>query len=143
MISDDFVSTACSLVAMRSSPRRRPPVHSGCLTMPRCTTQAHRAPATHNLSPLRQATTTPRSSFVLTDPDFGPAPGTYRAKITDEWTFEYVGLFGPLLIRPAGGPKWLTKSIRSGGVDITDTVMPFGRPNQSLDDVDVVLTNRG
>jgi hypothetical protein len=84
-----------------------------------------------------------RFNFVLTDLDLGPAPGTYRAKITDEWTFEYVGLFGPLLIRPAGGPEWLTKSIRSGGVDITDTVMPFGRPNQSLDDVEVVLTNRG
>jgi protocatechuate 3,4-dioxygenase beta subunit len=84
-----------------------------------------------------------RFNFVLTDPDLGPAPGTYRAKITDEWTFEYMGLFGPLLIRPAGGPEWLTKSIRSGGVDITDTVMPFGRPNQSLDNVDVVLTNRG
>jgi len=32
-----------------------------------------------------------RFNFVLTDPDRGPAPGTYRAKITDDWTFEYVG----------------------------------------------------
>jgi len=84
-----------------------------------------------------------RFNFVLTDLDLGPSPGTYRAKITDDWTFEYAGLFGPLLIRPAGGPEWLTKSIRSGGVDITDTVISFGRPDQSLDDVDVVLTNRG
>jgi hypothetical protein len=84
-----------------------------------------------------------RFNFVLTDPDLGPAPGTYRAKIVDDWTFEYVGLFGPLLIRPFAGPDWLVKSIRADGADITDTPMPFGRQDQSLTDVEVVMTNRG
>src|SRR5205823_2901726 len=84
-----------------------------------------------------------RLNFVLTDLDFGPAPGTYRAKISDDWTFEYVGLIGPLLIRPVAGPSWLVKAVRSGGLDITDTPTTFGRQDQSLSDVEVVLTARG
>jgi protocatechuate 3,4-dioxygenase beta subunit len=84
-----------------------------------------------------------RLNFVLTDPDLGPPPGFYRAKINDDWTFEYVGLFGPQLIRPVAGPEWLVKSIRASGADITDTPMPFGTRDQSLSDVEIVLTNRG
>jgi carboxypeptidase family protein len=88
---------------------------------------------------------TPQSfqfNFVQTDVDLGPAPGVYRAKINDDWTFEYAGLFGSLLIRPSGGPQWLVKSIRAGGADITDTPLALGRREQSLTDVEVVLTNR-
>jgi hypothetical protein len=84
-----------------------------------------------------------RFNFVLTDLDLGPAPGTYRAKIIDDWNFEYIGLFGSLLIRPFAGPDWRVKSIRTGGADITDTPLPFGRQDQSLTDVEVVMTNRG
>ena len=50
-------------------------------------------------------------NFVQTDLDLGPPPGTYRAKSNDDFSFEYVGLFGPLLIRPAGGPEWMLKSV--------------------------------
>jgi hypothetical protein len=81
--------------------------------------------------------------FVLTDLDLGPSPGSYRAKIDGEGNFEYVGLFGPMLLRPFAGPRWLVKSIRANGLDITDTPMPFGRQDQSLTDVEVVMTNRG
>jgi hypothetical protein len=84
-----------------------------------------------------------RFNFVLTDLDLGPAPGTYRAKIIEDWNFEYIGLSGPLLIRPFAGPDWLVKSIHAGGADITDTPIPFGRQDQSLTDVEVVMTNRG
>lgn len=80
---------------------------------------------------------------MQTDLDLGPPPGTYRAKINDDFRFEYVGLFGPLLIRPTGGPEWMLKSVRAGGADITDTPTLFGTQDQSLTDVDVVLTNRG
>jgi hypothetical protein len=83
-----------------------------------------------------------RFNFVLTDLDLGPAPGSYRAKISDDWTFEYVGLFGPLLIRPFAGPDWRVKSIRANGADITDTVITFGRPDQSLMDLEIVMTSR-
>jgi Carboxypeptidase regulatory-like domain len=82
-------------------------------------------------------------NFVQTDLDLGPPPGVYRAKIDDDFSFQYVGLFGPLLIRPAGGAAWMLKSVRAGGVDITDTPTLFGTRDQSLADVEVILTNRG
>jgi hypothetical protein len=37
----------------------------------------------------------------------------------------------------------MIKSVRAGGVDITDTPTLFGTRDQSLVDVEVVLTNRG
>jgi hypothetical protein len=81
-------------------------------------------------------------NFVQTDLDLGPPPGVYRAKIDDDFSFQYVGLFGPLLIRPAGA-AWMLKSVHAGGVDITDTPTMFGTRDQSLADVEVILTNRG
>jgi hypothetical protein len=82
-------------------------------------------------------------NFVQTDLDLGQPPGVYRAKIDDDFSFQYVGLFGPLLIRPAGGAVWMLKSVRAGGLDITDTPTLFGRRDQSLADVEVILTNQG
>ena len=82
-------------------------------------------------------------NFQTMNEDASPDPGTYRAKINDDWTFEYDGLFGSLLMRPAGRPEWLLRSIRVNGVDVTDTALPFGRLDDSLTDVEVVLTNRG
>ena len=82
-------------------------------------------------------------NFVTVNEDASPDPGIYRARINDDWTFEYDGLFGTLLIRPLGRPEWLVRSIRVNGVDITDTPMSFGRQDDSLSDVEVVLTNRG
>jgi hypothetical protein len=82
-------------------------------------------------------------NFVETDADLSPEGGTFRAKINDDWTFEYEGLFGPLLIRPIGRPGFLLKSVSVNGADVTDAVLPFGRRNQSLSDVEVVLTSRG
>ncbi|MBZ5559993.1 MAG: carboxypeptidase-like regulatory domain-containing protein [Acidobacteriia bacterium] len=50
--------------------------------------------------------------FILTDLDLGPPPGNYRAKIDDEGNFEYVGLFGPLLLRPFSGSNWMVQLTR-------------------------------
>jgi hypothetical protein len=36
----------------------------------------------------------------------------------------------------------MLKSVTSGGVDVTDAPLPFGTRDQSLTDVEVVLTNR-
>ena len=44
-----------------------------------------------------------------------------------------------LLRVPAG---WALKEIRVNGIDATDRPLVFGRPNQSLRDVEVVLTDR-
>jgi hypothetical protein len=82
-------------------------------------------------------------NFVTINEDGSPEPGSYRAKINDDWTFEYDGLFGTLLIRPIARPEWLLRSVRVNGVDITDTSLSFGRRDDSLVDVEVVMTNRG
>jgi hypothetical protein len=92
-------------------------------------------------SPTHPSTQSVRFMFLQTDFDLGPPPGSYRARINDDWTFEYVGLFGPLLLRPETPPDWLLKSVRAGGMDITDKPTMFGRRDQSLTDVEVVLTN--
>jgi hypothetical protein len=81
--------------------------------------------------------------FKATAEDASPDPGSFRAKINDDWTFDYNGLFGPMLLRASGRAEWLLKSIRANGVDVTDTPLPFGRAEQSLTGVEVTLTNRG
>jgi hypothetical protein len=82
-------------------------------------------------------------NFLTANEDFSPDPGVYRARIGDDWTFEYDGLFGTLLIRPGGRPEWLLRSVRVNGVDVTDTPLSFGRREDSLTDVEVILTNQG
>jgi hypothetical protein len=39
-------------------------------------------------------------------------------------------------------PEWALKEIRVNGIDATDRPLPFGRRDQSLTDVEVVLTDR-
>lgn len=67
---------------------------------------------------------------------------TARAEVHDDWTFDMRGANGPrrlrLLEAPAG---WALKSILVNGIDVTDTPLMFGTNEQSLRDVEVVLTN--
>jgi hypothetical protein len=89
----------------------------------------------------------PRGGFELSpipsDPDQSPINNLAIATIHPDWDFEMVGINGPRhleMIRvPAG---WALKAIRLRGSDITDRVLPFGRANQSLSDVEVVVTDR-
>jgi carboxypeptidase family protein len=78
------------------------------------------------------------------DFDLAPMIGNgYRATVQPDWTFSMKGLFGPLVFRLLDGPAgWMIKTVRSGAADVTDTPLMFGRPNQSLDDVEIVVTNR-
>jgi hypothetical protein len=82
-------------------------------------------------------------NFLTANEDASPDPGVYRARITDDWAFEYDGLFGTLSIRPTGRQEWLLRAVRVNGVDVTDTPLSFGRRDDSLTDVEVVLTNQG
>jgi hypothetical protein len=53
------------------------------------------------------------------------------------------GLHGPRRLRVAGTPPgWTLARIIASGVDVTDAVLPFGTRDQSLDDLEVVLTDR-
>ena len=53
------------------------------------------------------------------------------------------GISGPRRLQLLGAPPgWALKEIRVNGVDITDRPLPFGRTDQSLTGVEVVLTDR-
>ena len=92
-------------------------------------------------------TKTPGPSSVELSPmpvDYDIAPSNpATAAIHADWTFELAGINGPrrlqLLRVPAG---WMLKEIRARGADVTDRPMSFGTRDQSLADVEVVLTDR-
>ena len=76
--------------------------------------------------------------------DYDQAPANIAsAEIRDDWSFRVNGINGPrrlqLLRVPAG---WMLKEVRVRGADATDRPVAFGRPDQSLTDVEVVLTDR-
>jgi hypothetical protein len=77
------------------------------------------------------------------DPDLAPASGRATAEIGPDLTFVLTGISGQRRLQvprtPAG---WTLKEIRARGVDITDRPLEFGTAAQSLDDVEVVLTDR-
>ena len=87
----------------------------------------------------------PRSvsiSPVPVDYDLAP-PGIAVTEPDGESHFEMRGINGARRLQvtkvPAG---WAVKSIMSNGRDITDEIVQFGRADQSLTDVEVVLTDR-
>ena len=84
-------------------------------------------------------------SAVPVDPDIASltdnAPA--RADIHDDWTFDMSGINGPRVLLLTQAPEgWMLKTVRVNGADMTDTPLPFGTAEQSLRDVEVVLTNR-
>lgn len=80
------------------------------------------------------------------DLDLAPAEGgaIAHAEIHDDWTFTLAGLNGPRRLRLTSAPAgWMLKSVFVNGMDVTDNVLEFGTPRQSLHDVEVVLTRSG
>ncbi|HWW85681.1 MAG TPA: carboxypeptidase-like regulatory domain-containing protein, partial [Vicinamibacterales bacterium] len=65
------------------------------------------------------------------------------AELHDDWSFEMHGVTGPrrltLLHAPDG---WMLETIYVNGVDAADSPLWFGTKEQSISDVEVVLTNR-
>ena len=79
------------------------------------------------------------------DPDFRSLADNpvARGEPREDWTFEMRGLNGPRLVRLASAPPgWALKAVRVNGLDVTDAPLPFGTREQSLDDVEIVLTDR-
>jgi protocatechuate 3,4-dioxygenase beta subunit len=66
-----------------------------------------------------------------------------RSEVQNDLTFEIRGVHGPrrLLLgqAPAG---WILKTVHAKGEDVTDLSLPFGTENESLDDVEIVVTSR-
>jgi len=84
-------------------------------------------------------------SAIPVDIDRSPRLGgpPARANITPEGQFELAGIAGPRRLQVVRAPTgWMLKSILAHGVDVTDQVMSFGRDDESVDDIEVVLTNR-
>jgi hypothetical protein len=101
-----------------------------------------------------------RVTFDTSDPSsrpskdsvhLSPVPADYDlsptqiaiANIHEDWTFDIAGVHGPRRLQAVQLPdEWALEEVRVHGVDVTDRALPFGRPNQSLTDVEVVLTDR-
>jgi hypothetical protein len=81
-------------------------------------------------------------SPVPTDSDSSPGTPAH-ANIARDWTFEMRGINGlRRLLAPQLPPGWALREVRVNGVDATDRPIAFGRREQSLSDVEVVLTDR-
>jgi protocatechuate 3,4-dioxygenase beta subunit len=86
-------------------------------------------------------------AFELTttaiDADLSPTNGLAVADVHDDWTFAMAGLNGPRRLQLTSAPRgWAVKEIRLRGIDVTDRALPFGRAEQSLTDVEVIVTDR-
>jgi hypothetical protein len=79
------------------------------------------------------------------DADLAPrqARSVARAEVRPDLTFEIGGVHGPRRIEITDSREgWTLKSVFANGVDVTDRALLFGQPQQSLSDVEIVLTNR-
>jgi hypothetical protein len=77
------------------------------------------------------------------DLDASPSSNFATANIHPDWTFEMAGLNGPRRLQMVRTPAgWALKALRVNGIDATDRAIAFGRRDQSLTDVEVVLTDR-
>lgn len=76
--------------------------------------------------------------------DFDVAPASVAvAHVREDWAFEMNGINGPRRLQLLRAPaEWTLKEIRVNGIDVTDQPVIFGRRDQSLDGVEVVLTDR-
>jgi hypothetical protein len=93
--------------------------------------------AAPNMTSVRLVTTvadTDRAADAL-----GPSQATVR----NDGTFEFRGLNGPRRIQLAEAPSpWMLKAVHANGTDLTDRAIEFGTSQQSLADVEIVLTPR-
>jgi protocatechuate 3,4-dioxygenase beta subunit len=103
---------------------------------------------------------TGRVTFDTVDPDHRPdasrveispipvdvevSPGTpANADFARDWTFQMRGINGVRrLLAPRLPPGWALREVRVNDVDATDRPISFGRRDQSLTGVEVVLTDR-
>jgi hypothetical protein len=83
-------------------------------------------------------------SAIPSEPDLAPLDGNFaRADVRGDWSFEMSGISGPRRLRLLQAPRgWGLERILVNGVDATDTPLRFGAANQSLTNVEVVLTRR-
>jgi protocatechuate 3,4-dioxygenase beta subunit len=99
-------------------------------------------------------------SFDARDPSARPRPGSLEiapvpadvdlsprnyasADIHADWTFDIRGVNGPRRFQLVRAPaEWALEDVRVNGVSVIDRPLPFGRREQSLQDVEIVLSDR-
>jgi protocatechuate 3,4-dioxygenase beta subunit len=84
-------------------------------------------------------------STVPVDSDLSPliGGGPARATVEKDLRFHLAGLTGPRRVRVSRVPSgWALQAILLSGIDVTDTPLSFGRPDQSVTDLEVVLSQR-
>lgn len=65
------------------------------------------------------------------------------ARIRADGSFDIAGLNGPRVFRLGEETSdWTLKAVRLNGREVTDAPLPFGTANQSIDSLDVILTDR-
>jgi uncharacterized GH25 family protein len=88
------------------------------------------------------AFSTVQISPVPVDPDMAPG-NVATAGVETDGTFQMQGVTGVRRLAAARVPTgWAVREIRAAGADVTDRPLSFGRPDQSIDEVEVVLTDR-
>jgi protocatechuate 3,4-dioxygenase beta subunit len=82
-------------------------------------------------------------SPIPVDLDLSPQNNLATANVRPDGSFEMAGISGSRRLQLLSAPPgWALKEIRVNGVDITDRPLSFGRKDQSLTGVVVVLTDR-
>lgn len=90
----------------------------------------------------------PRDVVLVFAPvDLEQAPSNesflHRWRPENDGTFVMTGLNGPRRLRLLSAPSsWIIRSATADGVDIADEVMNFGRSEESIANLDIVLTAR-
>src|SRR5206468_3535013 len=76
--------------------------------------------------------------------DIDLAPRSYAsADIHPDWSFDIRGVNGPRRFQLVRTPaEWTLQDVRVNGVSVIDRPLPFGRRDQSLQDVEIVLSDR-
>ena len=68
---------------------------------------------------------------------------TAAGEVGSDLRFTMTGIRGPRRITLGRAPNgWMLKSVSANGVDVTDVPLPFGTADESLSDVQVVVTSR-
>ncbi len=82
-------------------------------------------------------------SATPADLDRTPNGQSARARFDEAGRFELARIHGPRRLQLTRVPPgWMLRSVVVNGVDVTDEALPFGRDDQSLEGVEVVLTDR-
>jgi len=95
----------------------------------------------------RDPSARPRPSSLEIAPvpaDVDLSPRNYAsADIHADWTFDIRGVNGPRRFQLVRAPaEWALEDVRVNGVSVIDRPLPFGRREQSLQDVEIVVSDR-